>query len=541
MERKGELMEFLIQKDTPSYRWNKHWLHCVGSCHAPMLLRTDCVEQLKYIHAQLGVQSVRFHGVLSDDMQILMNYQDVSHMPGTARFTQQSFRKVGLVYDNILACGMKPWVELSFMPRMLASGEETCGFFYGGNITPPADYEKWETFIRDFVNYLIRRYGRGEVETWKFEVWNEPNISIFWAGSKEDYFQLYEHTARAVKEADPLIQVGGPATSGCKWIGSFLEYCRQHEAPVDFISTHQYAGAPLGGVEESEDMEAEKESYESDFSKDEFRQYMDSLPETDMLGILRQIMPDRSEMDDLSSVEFRNHAKWVRETVGDLPVYFSEWNENAIFSAWTNDTRKPAAYGVKAALDVEGLVTGSSVWCYTDIFEEFSNFPQEFHGGFGLLTNNGIEKPLFWALKLLSQTAGERLKLGSEATDKEIGIAAFRDDEKLQILLFRQKMKNQKLPAEHAVVTVELEHSVQNVVLERIDETHANPYPLWIDMRSPMDMTREEIQKIRKASEMIREEAEYKLEDGKLILSADLGVNDIYMYTIYYSGKQSET
>lgn len=119
-----------------------------------------------------------------------------------------------------------------------------------------------------------------------------------------------------------------------------------------------------------------------------------------------------------------------------------------------NDTRKPAAYIVKAALDPEKLVAGSSVWCFSDIFEEF-------YGGFGLLTHSGISKPAYYAMKMLAELCDNRIVLDKDASDGEVGIAAFEDVDKMQILLFRQKMKNEVLPKEHIEVEVALERKSQ--------------------------------------------------------------------------------
>lgn len=240
-------MDYLISKNAKVHPYRPHWKFCVGSGHAPLALPTDYVRMLKQVHTELGIQYVRFHGIFNDDMGVVVRLGDIRPGKGCDRFVEWNFHKIGLAYDNILECGMKPFVELSFMPTALASGEEQCMFFYKGNITPPKDYGKWSEFIRKFVEYLIHRYGLDEVRTWYFEVWNEPDLPIFSAGSKADYYQLYEVTAKAVKSVDSQLRVGGPATAGSKWGNSFLAYCREHDALVDFVSTHQYGGDPIGG------------------------------------------------------------------------------------------------------------------------------------------------------------------------------------------------------------------------------------------------------------------------------------------------------
>ena len=130
----------------------------------------------------------------------------------------------------------------------------------------------------------------------------------------------------------------------------------------------------------------------SDFFRD-VGEKLQSVENKSLLAGLRAIMPDKSELIDISNDLFAKNAAIVKEQAQGLPVYYTEWNENAIFSAYTNDTRKVASYIVKAALDVEQSVTASSVWCFSDLFEEFHVFPQQFHGGFGLQTIDGVPKP----------------------------------------------------------------------------------------------------------------------------------------------------
>lgn len=526
------MRKVVIKKDKKTSQLNKHWQYCVGSCHAAMALRADYLEQLKQVHEELGIRHVRFHGIFNDDMQVFMKFSDLMPFPGAERLTQLSFRKIGMVYDNILACGMKPYVELSFMPKHLASADTKCGFYYGGCIAPPREDAEWTEFVKKFVAYLIDRYGAEEVESWPFEVWNEPDVFVFWSGTKEQYFHLYEITARAVKEVDGKIRVGGPAASGSKWIGSFMAYCKKRQVPVDFISSHQYAGDPIGGVEATEDLEAEGNPQAEAPAPDLMAHLFDGLEGGSMPDGLRRMMPDKSELIEISPDGFRQNAAIVRQQAEGLPVYYSEWSENGIFSSYTNDTRKVAAYLVKAALDTEHLVEGSSIWCFSDIFEEFSEFPQEFHGGFGLMTHSGVPKPQYYALKMPRDLEENRIELGEDATEKEIGAAAFTGNGRIQILLFRQKMKNLDLPKEKAVIRVELDEEPKAVFLERIDEEHGNPLKVWEGWGSPEDLKPQEKETLIRQTKVEKEDAAYRFEKGCLILEPELGVNDIYMFTV---------
>ena len=525
-------MKIQIKYNMTSRPLNRHWQYCIGSCHASLALREDYLKQLKQVHEELGIKHVRFHGIFNDDMQVFMKFSDLMPLPGADKFEQVSFRKIGMVYDNILACGMKPYVELSFMPKHLASSEARCGFYYGGWISPPRDEEAWREFIKSFVRYLLDRYGAEEVESWPFEVWNEPDVFVFWAGTKEQYFRLYEVTAKAIKEVDDKIKVGGPATSGSKWIGSFLTYCKEHHVPVDFISTHQYAGDPIGGVEASENLEDEKNEQAEVISPELMSHIFDGMENGTVLDGLRRIMPDKSEIEEISSNGFKKNASIVRRQAGKLPIYYSEWNENAIFSSYTNDTRKVAAYLVRAIMETENVVNGSSVWCFSDIFEEFSEIPQEFHGGFGLLTHSGVPKPQYYALKMLAELENNRIDLGEKATQGEIGVAAFAGNNKMQILLFRQKMKNHTLPKEQAEINIELDRKPKRVVMERIDEEHGNPLKIWEEMGKPEELKQVEREEMIRQTKVEKEEVRYNWKENGLTMKSELGVNDIYLYTI---------
>ncbi len=538
-------MKINISQNAPLVPHKKHWQFCVGSGHALLALRTDYTRQLAFIHDTLGIERVRFHGIFDDDMRTFNDLSMMMPIPGSEAFKEYNFNACGVAYDNVLAAGMKPFVELSFMPSKLALHEEgrplEGSFFYKPLIVPPADLAAWKEYIQAFLKFLIHRYGIEEIRTWYFEVWNEPDLPVaFWNGTRDEYFALYETTARAIKEIDPEIPVGGPSTSGSKWVESFVKFCRQNDIPVDFVSTHQYAGDPLGGVEDqgmeenASKEDAPKEDVEQSFRARmmEAVKAMAQIKDKTFLNGFRLIMPDKSETTDIPNDVFITNAPKVKAQAQGLPVFYTEWNENAIFSAFTNDTRKVAAYDVKTALDVADAVTGSSIWCFSDIFEELHPFPQEFHGGFGMLTQNGIPKPVYHAIKMLADAGDERLDLGEDATKGEIGYAAFKKGDQLQVLLFRQKMKNLDLPKEEVTIEISLPAAPSEVLCRRIDEEHGNPLKLWEEMGSPISLNRAEVEDLKARSAVVDEPLPYQSENGVLTLKAELGVNDVYFFTI---------
>lgn len=210
------------------------WEECAGSDHAAITMRESWRKDLDRWKSEIGLKRVRFHGIFNDEMGV-----DTPMILNRGK-ASPNFRNVFEVYDGIVARGVAPYVELSFMPKALASGTSTFGF-YNGNTSPPTTNEAWADFIGIFVKALIARYGLATVRTWMFEVWNEPDLRFFWTGNQQQYFDMYKATAVAIKTIDPQLQVGGPATSSAAWITDFAGWTAANNAPVDFFATHIYA------------------------------------------------------------------------------------------------------------------------------------------------------------------------------------------------------------------------------------------------------------------------------------------------------------
>lgn len=518
-------MEFLIEKECKTIPFEKKWQFCVGSGQAVLALRADYTRQLKFIHDELGIKRVRFHGILNDSMKVMCDLSDVMPFPMEGKFEEQSFHQCGIAYDNVIAAGMKPFVELGFIPNKLCVEDNGESLVKGASIRAPKSLEAWAFYIQAFIRYLIHRYGKEEIETWYFEVWNEPDLQgAFFYGTQQDYFELYEVTARAIKEIDSKIMVGGPSTSASKWVKAFLDFCHEKQVPVDFVTTHQYAGDPLIGVHDNGD---EAEVIDMGKMMQVMNSIITGLPDDSKpLDVLRATLAGPFKRP-LNADVFRKNAMLVIEQAKGYPVYYTEWNMSATFSDYGNDTRMTAAYDIKNALDIEDLVTGSSIWCFSDIFDEMHQFTEEFHGGFGLLTINGIPKPVFYGMKMLAMTGEERMDLGETATQGEVGIAGFCTENEKQFLLFRSKLTEDKLPAEHVTMKVELEQKPKKVVIYRIDEDHTNPLKLWEDMGKPANLNHQEIQTLIEESMMKEEELPYEYIEGTVVISMDMAENDI--------------
>lgn len=462
-------MKITISADKTCGKVNKYWTKCVGSCHAATALREDWRRQLRVCREEFGFEYVRFHGLLDDDMSVCLRKDD-----GTIEY---SFFNIDSIFDFLLEIGMKPFVELSFMPELLASGTKTV-FHYKGNITPPKSYDDWGKLIETLVGHLVQRYGSDEVRKWFFEVWNEPNLKdFFWAGTMEEYFELYRSTALAVKRVDGRLAVGGPSTAIDAWIPEFREFCSKNNVPLDFISTHHYPTDAAFG-----------------------------------LGLDMEEQMARSERGNLTK-----RIRKALEEAGPLPLYYTEWNCSPSPRDPYHDVPYNAAFIVKTITDNMGLVNCYSFWTFTDIFEEsgFSSVP--FHGGFGLMNIHGIPKPSFRAFQLLSRLSGDRLEISAEAGKPSTTIDCFaaRDREGITILISNHQVPLSPIKEEKLTLCIKGIKGIRSASLERIDETHANPKKAWVEMGSPTYLDRGQILALTKASEMTSEAVEWKAEgDG---------------------------
>lgn len=336
----------------------------MGAGRAAELLRRDALEHLALVQAACGFEYIRFHGVLHDDMGIYFEDRQ-----GNSCYNWQY---LDAVYDAVLAVGMKPFVEFSFMPAALASGDRTI-FWWRGNVTPPKDYEKWRALIRAFVEHCEQRYGRTEVANWYFEVWNEPNLDGFWAADMAEYFKLYQVTAEAVKSVHSSYRVGGPATAGNAWAAEQIEFCQRTNTPLDFISTHDY------GVEGA---------------LDEFGQQMTRL--------------------SLQADSVHAGPRWVHEQVRNSPmpgleIHYTEWNSSYSPLDPVHDSYVNAAFVLRKLKQNQGLLTSMSYWAFSDVFEEASPPKTPFHGGFGLINLQGLRKPAFYAYQFLNRLGATEL------------------------------------------------------------------------------------------------------------------------------------
>jgi xylan 1,4-beta-xylosidase len=339
---------------------NNFFNECIGAGRANEGLRSDWQKQLEYVKKECGFRYIRMHGLLTDDMGVYR--EDRNGNP------QYNYMYVDVLFDFLLSINIKPFVELGFMPNALASGEETI-FWWRGNVTPPKDYNKWQKLIENLVQHFTERYGSEEVKTWYFEVWNEPNLSPgFWTGTQDDYFKLYEYACKAVKNVNQEYRVGGPATAGAAWEPEMIAFCKEKNVPLDFISTHAY------GVNQG---------------------YLDEYGNSGT-----RLAPQEFAV---SGDVLRSREEIAGSAMPGLELHYTEWSASYTPSDPIHDSYHEASYVLYKLKQVGDAVQSMSYWVFTDIFEESAPRFTPFHGGFGMLNTQGINKPVFYAYQFLNR------------------------------------------------------------------------------------------------------------------------------------------
>ena len=346
--------------------------HTVGAGRAAEGLRTDWLRDLAIVHRECGFKYIRFHGLLQDELGVYS--VDRNGRP------VYNFQYIDTIYDAILDTGMKPFVEFGFMPQGLASGDKSI-FWWKGNITPPKDYARWGELIEALVRHWTGRYGTEEVRQWFFEVWNEPNLNLFWAGDQAEYFKLYRATVEAVKRVSAGYRVGGPATAGNGWVPETIAFAKQNDLPLDFITTHDY-GVRGAGLDE--------------FGVQKL--FLD-ISDSAIIGSVRQV---------------RGQIK--SSALPNLPLYYTEWSTSYSPRDPVHDSYLSAAYILSKLKGTEGYADAMSYWTFTDIFEESGPVPSPFHGGFGLINFQGLRKPAFYAYQFMNRLGEEELTSSDPAS-----------------------------------------------------------------------------------------------------------------------------
>ncbi|OOG36242.1 glycosyl hydrolase family 39 [Rhodanobacter sp. C05] len=455
------------------------WEQMFGSGRASLALRDDYRKDLNAVHQATGFGYIRFHGIFDRDVGLVRR--------GTDGKISYNFSYVDQIYDGLLEHGVKPFVELSFMPEELTSDPKAIqAFWYRPNIAPPKDYAEWDSMIGAFAQHLIARYGIDEVSSWYFEVWNEPNIG-FWAGTpaQPTYFALYDHTVRALKAVNPRLRVGGPSTAQAAWVPDFLKHTHDAKVPVDFVSTHVYGDDTADNVFHSKE----------------------NIPRADMV---------------CRSVD-KVHKEIAASPYPHMPLIFSEYNASYANLPNVTDTVYMGPWMANTIRECAGKVEIMSYWSFSDVFEEQGVVQNPFYGGFGLIAANRINKPAFNAFTMLHKLGETRLPTSSDSA-----LVTKRSDGSLVIALWNYappvgdtasytKGEPSGTPKHFSVDAAHLAAAAHATVW-RLDEQHGNAVALFDQMGRPDFPSREQIAQLRQAAQLPAPE-QLDVQNGKLDIS----------------------
>ncbi|MGA8101518.1 MAG: hypothetical protein WB869_05155 [Candidatus Acidiferrales bacterium] len=433
------------------------WEQMFGSGRAILSLRADYRRDLRDVKQVTDVQYVRFHAILHDEVGV---YDEDAK--GQAVY---NFSYVDQIYDGLRAQGVRPFVEISFMPKKLAARDVFQEFWYHPNDSPPKDYAKWDALMKAFAEHLIARYGLDEVSQWSFEVWNEPNIG-FWAGDpkQETYWELYDHTAAALKAVSPRLLVGGPASAQAAWVDAFLKHCADKHVPVDFASTHVYG---------------------NDSAKDVF-------------GTNEQIPRDRMVCRAVKKVHEQIQASAFPKT----PLIWSEFNASYMNEPDVTDALYMGPWMAQTIGDCDGLTDMMSYWTFSDVFEEQGVVKTPFYGGFGLFAAGGIPKPSFNAFKVLHRLGDQRL-----ASDSNVLVTRRTKDGAIVAAVWN--LAEPGAAGSPEIIHLRFAHlgGKQHITIARVDRDHGDVLPAYEKMGSPRYPTAQQLVALRQAAALPPDEA----------------------------------
>jgi xylan 1,4-beta-xylosidase len=431
-------------------------------------------------------------------------------------------------FDAFEKAGVRPFVELGFMPRDMAAAvpgiteyqlhypKPTMG---GASNNPPKDYKMWGELVRKFTQHLVDRYGRRQVSTWYFEVWNEPDI-IYWHGTPQEYFKLYDYAVAGVRAALPNAMVGGPASTGpsgaksSAFLESFLQHCLNDKSfadgkpiPLDFISFHPKGRTALinGHVRMglSNELQAADTGFRIVAKYPQFRHLPIILSEADPEGCAA------CSMKDNPANAYRNGPLYAAYTAAAIKALFELQDANKV-----------------------NLIAMLS-WSF-----EFEN--KDYFEGFRTLSTNGIDKPILNLFRMAGLMSGERVESASTGAipiddivktgahqAPDVDVFATKADREAAVMLWNYHDDDVPAPVADVQITVSgIPAGVKRVMLEhyRIDDSHSNAYTAWKNMGSPQSPTPDQYAQLKAAGQLqlLNSPAWLDVDEGKVTAAASL-------------------
>ena len=463
-------------------RLSDAWRRCVGTGRFELALRSDYRDSLALVQREIGFRHIRGHGLFADGVGVHRPYEYQG-----SKHVRYAYTYVDQVIDAYLELGIQPFLELGFMPEALASGDQTV-FWWKGNVTPPSSYAEWADLVRATLSHLVDRYGIEQVREWPIEVWNEPNLDVFWQNADQDaYHRLYEASAFAVKEVDASLQVGGPAISpgADEWLKPFADFTAKRDVPVDFVSKHAYTSGPAQHVP---------------------------------FGVYQTLAPASRLLE-----QFASPRELLRDTaLADLPVHITEFNSSYRPDNPVHDTAFHAAYLAPVLAAGGEFVESFSYWTFSDMFEEIGVPTALFHGGFGLLTHRQIKKPTYHLYAFMARMGKDVLARGEDHL-------VTRDaDGRVTVLAWA--------PVDTSGHTLRLSIPITAqaafILRSSVSDEAGNAWAAWGEMGRPASPRPRELEALREAAEPLRRHASAPVEAGRVDLALTLDRNEVTLVEI---------
>jgi xylan 1,4-beta-xylosidase len=459
--------QVVIDVQAPATPFPHFWEQMFGSGRAILSLRQSYRDDLRAVKAISDFRYVRFHAILHDEVGV---YDEDEH--GNPVY---NFSYVDQIYDGLLHEGVRPVVEISFMPKKLAANPDALHpFWYKQNVSPPKSLERWDDLMTRFAQHVVARYGIDEVAQWYFEVWNEPNID-FWGGvpREKSYFELYDHTAHDLKSVNPRLRVGGPATAAAAWVDDLLKHTAEKRVPVDFVSSHGYADDTV----------------------------------EDLFGTNENIPMDDRVCRAAAKVKQQIQAS----STPKLPLLWTEWNVPGMMNS--RDTIYVGPALANTIRECDGIVDMLAFWTFSDVFEEGGPIPQPFEGHFGLRAEGGINKPSYYAYGLLHQLGEQRL---SNASDNVIVTKTSKGS--LVIAAWNLVDPDQHGSVRTMQFTFRGLPASNRVTIQQVDKDHGNVLKQYAAMGSPQYPTPVQVEQLNRETSLSAPQ-QLQLKNGELELS----------------------
>jgi xylan 1,4-beta-xylosidase len=458
--------DIVVDLNAPAHPFPHFWEQMFGSGRAILSLRENYRHDLAETKRITGFEYVRFHAIFQDEVGVYD--EDASGKP------LYNFSYVDQIYDALLENKVRPFVELSFMPKKLTSDPNALHpFWYKQNVAPPKDWNKWDQLIEAFTRHLLERYGENEVAQWYFEVWNEPNLD-FWAGQPREstYFELYDHTVRAIKRVSERLRVGGPSTAQAAWADRFLAYCKEKNVPVDFVSSHVY------GNDKAEDVFGSHETI------------------------------SRNEM--VCRAVKKVHQQIAASAYPKMPLIWTEYNADYSNQPQVTDSAYMGPFLANTIRECDGLTQMMSYWTFSDVFEEQGVVKTPFYGGFGILAERSIPKAAFNDFALLHRLGENRLESSSDSA-----LVTRRSDGSLAIALWNLSLPEDLGSPRTLTIHFKGLSSSNSARLSIVDDTHGSPLPLYKELGAPQSPSPAQIAQLRKAA-ALPDAQSVAIKDGSL-------------------------